>query len=100
MARYLKWHMCPCHEPLVTQVYICSNTFGRQSIYREIRSGRELYSNIKRPGYFVNDNLRNWERRPLSALEFTFSAFTERIISLMDTVNIPMVSIAILGIYN
>ena len=22
MAIYLKWHMCPCHEPLVTQISI------------------------------------------------------------------------------
>ena len=29
MAIYLKWHMCPYHEPLVAQITICSNTFGR-----------------------------------------------------------------------
>ena len=29
MAIYLKWHMCPCHEPLVAQISICPNTFGR-----------------------------------------------------------------------
>ena len=29
MAMYLKWYMCACHEPLVTQNSICSNTFGR-----------------------------------------------------------------------
>ena len=29
MAIYLKWYMCPCHEPLVAQISICSNTFGR-----------------------------------------------------------------------
>ena len=28
MAIYFKWHMCPCHEPLVAQILICSNTFG------------------------------------------------------------------------
>ena len=26
MAMYLKWHMCPCHEPLVAQISICSNS--------------------------------------------------------------------------
>ena len=28
MARNLKLYMCPCHEPLVTQISIYSNTFG------------------------------------------------------------------------
>ena len=23
MAVYLKWHMCPCHEPLVVLIPIC-----------------------------------------------------------------------------
>ena len=27
MAVYLKWHMCPCHEPLVPHNSICLNTF-------------------------------------------------------------------------
>ena len=26
MAIYLKGCMCPCHEPLVAQISICSNT--------------------------------------------------------------------------
>ena len=26
MAIYLKWHMCPYHEPLVAQIPILSNT--------------------------------------------------------------------------
>ena len=29
MAIYLKWHMCPYHEPLVAQISICSDTLGR-----------------------------------------------------------------------
>ena len=29
MAIYLKWYMCLCYEPLVTQISICSNTPGR-----------------------------------------------------------------------
>ena len=33
IAICLKWHMCPCHEPLVAQNH-CSNTFGRvESMY-------------------------------------------------------------------
>ena len=26
MAKYWTWQMCPCHEPLVAQISICSNT--------------------------------------------------------------------------
>ena len=26
MAIYLKWHMCPCYEPLVPLISICPNT--------------------------------------------------------------------------
>ena len=29
MAIYSKWYKCPCREPLVVQISICSNTFGR-----------------------------------------------------------------------
>ena len=28
MATYFKWHMCPCHEPLVTQISNISVTFN------------------------------------------------------------------------
>ena len=34
MAIYLKWHMCPCHEPFVAQISICSDTFGRVEYIR------------------------------------------------------------------
>ena len=41
MAIYLKWCVCPCHEPLVAQISICSITFGRVEYNPELsRSDR------------------------------------------------------------
>ena len=37
MAIYLKWHMCPCHEPLVALIPICSHTFDRGEYAHNLR---------------------------------------------------------------
>ena len=33
MAIYLKWYMCPCHEPLVAHISIHSNNFVRVELF-------------------------------------------------------------------
>ena len=41
MAIYLKWHMCPCHEPLVAQIYsrilYRLNRYNNTGLFRYIR---------------------------------------------------------------
>ena len=51
MAIYLQWHVCPCHEPFVAQIYICSNTLGQVEhiLYTPVASeiNKSYKSNLK-----------------------------------------------------
>ena len=44
MAIYLKWHMCPYHEPLVALISMCPNTSGRAEYIRYISDYRTIDS--------------------------------------------------------
>ena len=58
MVIYLKWHMCPCHEPFMAQSSIYSNYFA-DTIFCHILSYIN-HSNYKKCKqiilYFQNDN--------------------------------------------